>query len=73
MSRLHRFEAYRFIGARDTMWVYDCDDVGQFGELEARLTDDDLLGRNLLQAFSPDTVDEAVNRGFKPRRVPARH
>ena len=69
MSRLHRFEAYRFIGVRDTMWVYDCDDVGQFGELEARLIDDDLLGRNLLQAFSPDTVDEARNRGFRPLRV----
>ena len=69
MSRLHRFEAYRFIGTRDTMWVYDCDDVGQFGELEARLIDDDLLGRNLLQAFSPDTVDEARNRGFRPLHV----
>jgi len=73
MSRLHRFEAYRFIGTRDTMWLYDCDDLAQFGELEARLIDDDLLGRNLLQAFSPDTVDEAINRGFKPRRVSARH
>lgn len=66
MSRLRRFEEYRFVGTRDTMRVYDCDDEGQFSDLEGRASGEDLLNRKLLQAFSPDTVDEARNRGFKP-------
>ena len=66
MSRLSRFEDYRFIGTKDTMRVYDSDDPGQFEELESRIRDDDLIGRLLVQAFAPDTLDEARNRGFKP-------
>ncbi|GIU91961.1 MAG: hypothetical protein KatS3mg011_0867 [Acidimicrobiia bacterium] len=27
---------------------------------------DRLLERNLLQAFGPDTLEEAANRGFRP-------
>lgn len=54
------------MGTRDTMRVYDCDDEGQFSDLEGRASGEDLLNRKLLQAFSPDTVDEARNRGFKP-------
>jgi hypothetical protein len=65
VSRLSRFEDYRFIGVRDTMVVYDCDDAEQFAELERRVTEEDLLGRNLLQAFAPDTLEEAENRGFR--------
>jgi hypothetical protein len=66
VSRLRRFEEYRFVGTRDTMRVYDCDDEDQFSDLEGRASGEDLLNRKLLQAFSPDTVDEARNRGFKP-------
>ncbi|HIE21528.1 MAG TPA: hypothetical protein EYP73_02870 [Acidimicrobiia bacterium] len=66
MSRLSRFEDYRFIGVRDTMVVYDCDDPEQFAELEKRVAEEDLLGRNLLQAFAPDSLEEAANRGFAP-------
>lgn len=66
MSRLSRFEDYRFVGVRDTMRVYDCDDAEQFELLQGRVTEDGLLGRKLLQAFAPDSVDEARNRGFKP-------
>lgn len=65
-SRLSRFEKSRFVGARDTMIVYDCDDADQLARLEARLGDDDLLGRNLIQSFGPDTLAEARNRGFRP-------
>jgi len=68
VSRLSRFEHYRFIGARDTMRVYDSDDPDQFEDLQRRVTEDDLVGRKLVQAFAPDTVDEARNRGFKPVR-----
>ncbi len=64
MSRLPRFEAYRFIGTRDTMVVYDCDDQDQFEELRGRDESEDLGGRLLLQSFAPDTITEARNRGF---------
>jgi hypothetical protein len=66
VSRLARFEDYRFIGTRDTMKVYDSDDADQFYELNSRVTEDDLVGRLLVQSFAPDTLDEARNRGFKP-------
>ena len=66
MSRLSRFEGYRYIGARDTMLVYDCDDDGQFSEIRERVEEDDLGNRLLLQSFAPDTLVEARNRGFRP-------
>lgn len=66
MSRLSRFEDYRFVGARDTMRVYDCDDSDQFEGLQQRLEADGLVERKLLQSFGPDTLDEAKNRGFRP-------
>ncbi len=65
MSRLARFEAYRYIGTRDTMRFYDCDDDGQFEELGRRLQAEGLLAGNLLQSFAPDTPVEARNRGFR--------
>lgn len=49
------------------MRVYDCDDAEQFGELKTRVENEDLLGRLQLQAFGPDTLLEAENRGFKAR------
>lgn len=64
-SRLPRFEDYRYVGTRDTMIVYDCDDPDQFKRLMRRVEVDDLVGRNLLQAFAPDTEVEAANRGFE--------
>ena len=66
MSRLSRFESYRYLGIRDTMRVYDCDDEEQFAELSARVEEEGLINENLLQAFAPDTPDEARNRGFAP-------
>ena len=66
MSRLSRFEAYRYVGVRDTMRFYDCDDESQFDEISGRVKDDGLVGRNLVQVFAPDTPVEAMNRGFKP-------
>ena len=65
MSRLSRFEDYRFIGIRDSMLVYDCDDADQFAELEERVEAEDLIGRKVLQSFAPDTLAEAANRGFR--------
>ena len=65
MGRLSRFEKYRYVGARDTMKVYDCDDEDQFAVLEARVLGEGLLEANLLQVFGPDTLPEARNRGFR--------
>jgi hypothetical protein len=66
VSRLSRFQDYRFVGTRDTMRVYDCDDETQFDEVQRRVDEEDLLGRKMMQAFAPDTVEEARNRGFRP-------
>ena len=67
MSRLRRFEEHRFVGTRDDMAVYDCDDEAEFAALEQRVVDDGLLAQDLLQTFGPDTLAEARNRGFRPR------
>ncbi len=66
MTRLKRFESHRYVGTRDDMVVYDTDDPAQAAALEARAQDGDLYRRNLLQAFAPDEVAEARNRGFTP-------
>lgn len=50
------------------MVVYDTDDESQAEELTVRVGSDDLYGKNLLQAFAPDELAEARNRGFKPAR-----
>lgn len=68
MPRLRRFERSRFVGVRDTMIVYDCDDPDQFAVLEHRVESDDLLGRKLIQTYGPDTLAEARNRGFRLSR-----
>jgi hypothetical protein len=67
MSRLRRFPDNRFIGRRDTMIVFDCDDLEQFEELSQALIDLGLELRNDLQAFAPDTLLESSNRGFSAR------
>ena len=66
MSRVKRFEEFRFVGVRDTMTVYDTDDADQTEALQARIESDNLVGAKLVQAFGPDTLEEARNRGFKP-------
>lgn len=67
MARLRRFEHNRFIGTRDDMIVYDCDDAEDFAVLDAQAEKQDLMGEKLLQAFGPDTLAEAWNRGFHSR------
>lgn len=64
MVRLRRFEPNRFVGTRDDMIVYDCDDPDQFAMLESRAETGDLVDERRLQAFGPDTLAEARNRGF---------
>lgn len=67
MGRLRRFDEHRYIGTRDTMIVYDCDDDAQFEELEGRVNGAEMLDRNQLQSFGPDSLPEARNRGFRAR------
>lgn len=68
MGRLRRFAGNRFVGARDTMRVYDCDHPEQFAALQERM-EADLTGRKLVQTFGPDTLAEARNRGFRPVKI----
>lgn len=67
VARIRRFEHHRYLGTRDDMVVYDCDDPDQFAELSQRLEQDDLMKLDLLQTFGPDTIPEARNRGFTVR------
>tara|TARA_Y100000768_G_scaffold354432_1_gene307415 strand:+ start:368 stop:517 length:150 start_codon:yes stop_codon:yes gene_type:complete len=48
------------------MKVYDCDSEEQYSKLLAMAENLDYIKLNLIQSFSPDTVDEAKNRGFRP-------
>ena len=66
MNRLDRFEHHRYVGIRKNMKVYDCDDEKQFESLNEYLKDYDYVSLNLVQSFSPDNIDEAKNRGFRP-------
>lgn len=65
MKRLDRFENSRFVGYRKNMKVYDCDNEEQFSKLTTIMENLDYIKLNLIQSFSPDTIDEAKNRGFK--------
>jgi hypothetical protein len=65
MARLRRFEEHRWIGTRDDMVYYDCDDPLQFAHLSNRVEDDALLDRRQLQSFAPDEPAEARNQGFR--------
>ncbi len=65
MARLARFEEHRYVGTRDDMVVYDCDDDAQFTELSDRVAAEDLMNRLLLQTFAPDTLAQARNQGFR--------
>lgn len=67
MARLKRFDAFRFVGTRDDMVVYDCDNSEDFGTLSARVEGDRLVERKLVQVFGPDSLPEARNRGYNPR------
>jgi hypothetical protein len=66
VTRIKRFEEFRFVGVRDTMVVYDTDNSEQSEALQERIESDDLVMQKQVQAFGPDSLEEARNRGFKP-------
>lgn len=49
------------------MVVYDCDDETAFAALKTRVELEDLVGRQMLSTFGPDSLEEARNRGFARR------
>ncbi|MEE9582172.1 MAG: hypothetical protein V3W36_04445 [Acidimicrobiia bacterium] len=49
------------------MVVYDCDDETAFAALKTRVELEDLVGRQMLSTFGPDSLEEARNRGFASR------
>ena len=69
MGRLRRFGEFRYVGVRDTMVVYDCDDEEQFTALSERVESEGMVAKNLLSSFAPDEISEARNRGFREWKV----
>lgn len=68
MGRLRRFADFRFIGRRDQMRFYDCDDPDQFAVLDEAVSLLRLDMIDQLSSFAPDTSAEARNRGFQPAK-----
>ena len=62
MSRPTRFEEFRYLGDKRHQVVYDLDrDDPGAAELVS-----ELLASEQFLAFSPDTLAEAKNRGYRP-------
>ena len=65
MTRPSRFESFRYLGDKRTQIVYDLDLLDEAG-LEPAI--DELMASEAFAAFSPDTLAEARNRGYRPHR-----
>jgi hypothetical protein len=64
VSRPTRFEHFRYVGDKRTQVVYDLDMYGTDPDVTADV--DDLLESEQYIAFSPQTLAEARNRGYRP-------
>jgi hypothetical protein len=62
VSRPTRFEDFRYLGDKRRQVVYDLDS----DDAEARALVAELLASERFAAFSPDTLAEARNRGYRP-------
>lgn len=72
MARPAHFEHYRYLGDKRTQVVYDLDLYGVDPAVSAAV--DGVLAAESFIAFSPQTLGEARNRGYRPHRsirVPA--
>ena len=63
MDRLSNFENNRFIGDKRTQEVYDLDDSEESESM--RVLIDELVENETYICFSPDTLAEARNRGYR--------
>ncbi len=48
------------------MKVYDCDNEDHFKILQSLEEENKLVQNNQLQSFAPDSLEEAMNRSYKP-------
>ena len=67
MDRPTKFEHSRWIGDRRTQTVYDVDDIDEPSIIDnlMKATDNKGLNGVVYTCFSPDTLAEARNRGYK--------
>ncbi len=62
MTRPTRFEDFRYLGDKRKQVVYDLDSDDP--ETQARVAE--VVAAERFAAFSPDTLAEARNRGYRP-------
>jgi hypothetical protein len=62
VSRPARFEELRYLGDKRRQVVYDLD----ADDPDSAALVDELLASEQFAAFSPDTLAEARNRGYRP-------
>jgi len=67
MSRPSKFEEFRYLGDKRTQVVYDLDLTDTDADVAARV--EELMASEQFAAFSPDTIAEARNRGYRPYRT----
>ena len=67
MERPTRFEHHRYLGDKRTQVVYDLDLTDTDADVAARV--EELMASEQFAAFSPDTIAEARNRGYRPYRT----
>jgi hypothetical protein len=67
MSRPSKFEEFRYLGDKRTQVVYDLDLTDSDPDVAARV--EELMASEQFAAFSPDTIAEARNRGYRPYRT----
>lgn len=63
MTRPKRFEEFRYLGDKRSQRVYDLDHADD-PEVASQI--DELVASEQFAAFSPDTLAEARNRGYRP-------
>ena len=66
MSRPVAFEHFRYIGDKRRQVVYDQDLADDDPEVADAIAE--LMRSEQFAAFSPDTLAEARNRGYRPHR-----
>ena len=59
MDRLAKFEHHRFVGDKRTQLVYDIDEVTDESAVNELVKSEQFI------SFSPDTMAEARNRGYR--------
>jgi hypothetical protein len=69
MSRPTRFEHSRYLGDKRSQRVYDLDLVDTDPRVAKAVAD--VMASEQFAAFSPDTLAEARNRGYRPFRSSA--